>query len=134
MWCILICKGPTSFWKYEPVVNIRSRSHLLIWNSETTQNLSIYLYNYQRETAISLATKHEKTVMACSFLNFYIYFLYFELLVSNTITNESIHLNLWHHNHYKDSLKTQVVLLIFSLELEISGVTVQRRHQNSKKW
>ena len=28
-------------------------------NSETTQNLNINLYNYQTETAISIATKHE---------------------------------------------------------------------------
>ena len=29
---------------------------------------SIYLYNYQRETAIFQAAKHEKTIMACSYL------------------------------------------------------------------
>ena len=91
------------------------------------------LCNYQTETAIFLA--HEKTIMACSYLIFYKYFLHFELLASNTIKNESIHLNSWHHNHkkQKNSLETQVVLLIFSLELEISGVVVQRIHQNSKK-
>ena len=38
----------------------QQKEHLLIWNSETTQNLNIYLYNYQTETAIFLATKHEK--------------------------------------------------------------------------
>ena len=32
----------------------------------------------------------------------------------------------------KDSLETRAVLLIFSLELEISGVAVQSIHQNSK--
>ena len=54
----------TSFRKYKPVRSIQSGSgitlkeHLLIWNSETTHNLNIYFYNYQ--TAISLATKHEK--------------------------------------------------------------------------
>ena len=26
------------------------------------QNLNIYLYNYEREAAIFLATKHEKTI------------------------------------------------------------------------
>ena len=26
---------------------------------------SVYLYNYQTETANFLATKHEKTIMAC---------------------------------------------------------------------
>ena len=35
-----------------------------------TKNLNIYLYNYQKETAIFLATKHEKTVVACSYLIF----------------------------------------------------------------
>ena len=34
----------------------------------------------------------------------------------------------------KDSLETQVVILIFSLELEIFGVAVQSIHQNSEKW
>ena len=41
-------------------IKITQKEHLLIWNSETTQNLNIYLYNYQTETAIFLATKHEK--------------------------------------------------------------------------
>ena len=55
------------------------------------------------------------------------YFLYFELLASNT--NESIHLNSWHHSHkkQKESLETQFLfayLLIFWLELEIFGVAV----------
>ena len=34
------------------------------------KNINIYLRNYQTETAIFLASKHEKTVMACSYLNF----------------------------------------------------------------
>ena len=38
-------------------------------------------YNYQTETAIFLAKKHEKTIMTCSYLNF----LHFELLTRNTI-------------------------------------------------
>ena len=72
--------------------------------------------------------------MACSYLIFYKYFLHFELLASNTIKNKSIHLNSWHHNHkkQKNSLETQVVLLIFSLELEISGVAVQRIYTSNK--
>ena len=57
------------------------KEHLLIWDSETTQNLNIYLFNYQTETAIFLATKHEKTVMACSYLIFFKYLLHFELLL-----------------------------------------------------
>ena len=35
---------------------------------------------------------------------------------------------------WKDSLETQAALLIFLLQREISGVAVQRIHQNSKKW
>ena len=38
------------------------------------------------------------------------------------------------HKKRKDSLETLVVLLIFSLERKISGVTVQGIHQNIKKW
>ena len=43
-------------------VSATQKEHLLIWNLETTQNLNIYIYNYQTETAILLATKHEKTI------------------------------------------------------------------------
>ena len=38
------------------------------------------------------------------------------------------------HKKRKDNLETRAVLLIISLELEISGVAVQRIHQNSEKW
>ena len=74
-WIIYICcKGSTSYIaiyrNYKPVRITQQKEHLLIWNSETTQNLNIYLHNYQTETAIFLATKHEKTIMACSYLNF----------------------------------------------------------------
>ena len=34
----------------------------------------------------------------------------------------------------KDSLETRGVLLIFLLELEMSGVVVQQMHQNTKKF
>ena len=37
------------------------------------------------------------------------------------------------HKKRKYSLETRAVLLIFSLELEISGVAVQSIHQNSEK-
>ena len=33
-----------------------------------------------------------------------------------------------------DSMETWAILLIFSFVLEISGVAVQRIHQNNKKW
>ena len=39
-----------------------------------------------------------------------------------------------HKKRRKDSRETRAVLLTFSLELEISGVAVQRIHQNSQKW
>ena len=38
------------------------------------------------------------------------------------------------HKKWKDSLETLDILLIFSYELEISGVAVQSIHQNCKKW
>ena len=46
-----------------------------------------------------------------------------------------IHLNSWHptHKKQKDDLETQVVFLIFSLELEIFiGVAIKRIHQTAK--
>ena len=45
-----------------------------------------------------------------------------------------IHLNSWHPSHkkQKDGQGTQVILLIFSLELEIFRVAVQRIHQTAK--
>ena len=72
--------------------------------------------------------------MACSYLNFYKYFLHFEFLPRNTIKNESIHLNSWYHsdNKQKDSLETRVVLLIFSLELEILNIWGSRKDNTSK--
>ena len=38
------------------------------------------------------------------------------------------------HRKRKDSLETRAVLLIFLLELEISGMAVQGIHQNNEKW
>ena len=37
------------------------------------------------------------------------------------------------HKKRKNSLETRAILLVFSLELEISGVAVQEIHRNSKK-
>ena len=62
--------------KYKLVQDYQQKNQLLIWNSETTQHLNIYLHNYQTETAIFLATKHEKTIMACNYLNFSIQKIY----------------------------------------------------------
>ena len=79
---------------------------------------NIYLYNYQIETTIFLATKCEKTIMPCSYLIFFLiisFILNFELhfACNTTYKNESIHLNSWHHSHKKqiDSLGKQVVLV-----------------------
>ena len=38
------------------------------------------------------------------------------------------------HKKRKDSPETRVVLLIFSLELEISGVAVPNISKSSEKW
>ena len=56
--------------KYKPVRMTQQKEDLQIWNSETIQNLNICLHNYQTETAIFVATKHRKTIMACIYLNF----------------------------------------------------------------
>ena len=73
-WILFICKGSRGYIyiyrKYKPVRITQQKEHVLIWNSETTQNLNIYLHNYQTETAIFLGTKHEKTIRVCSYLNF----------------------------------------------------------------
>ena len=37
------------------------------------------------------------------------------------------------HKKRKDSLETQAVLMIFSLEIEISGVAIQSIHQKQRK-
>ena len=48
-------------------------------NLVTTQNLNIYLNNYQTETTIFVATKHEKTIMTVIqfFINIFLTFLNF---------------------------------------------------------
>ena len=102
------------------------------------QNLKIYLYIYQKETAIFLATKHEKTVMACSYLIFLKIFPSFWTCGLQCYKKESIHLNLWPGTivirNRKIIWKHRSFLLIFWLELKLFGVAVQTIHQNSKKW
>ena len=61
--------------------------------------------------------------MACSYLHFLKIFPSFQTFGPQYYKNGSIHLNSWKHRLY---------LLIFSLELEIFGVVVQKMHQNSK--
>ena len=77
-----------------------------MWNSETTQKFSIYLYNYQTESA----TKHEKAIMICSY--FFLIPLFWTF-GHQYYENESIHLNSWHHSHKKqrDGLGTHIVLV-----------------------
>ena len=47
--------------KYKPVRITKQKEHLLIWNSETTQKVNIYLHSYQTETAIFPYRKYIKT-------------------------------------------------------------------------
>ena len=116
---------------YIYVYNIQSRSPKknICWFG--TQKLLIW----KTETAIFLARKHEKTIMTCSYLIFYKYFLHFKLLTRNILKNKSIHLNSWHHNHKKQkhSLETHIVLLIFSLNLKYLEWSY-KEYINSKKW
>ena len=51
-------------------------------------------------------------------------------------TQNFFHVSKFQHSHKKrnDSLETRVVMFIFLLELEISGVAVQSLHQNCEKW
>ena len=73
-WVLFICKGSTSFIEssiYKSVRITQQKEHLLIMNSETTQNLNIYLHNYQTETAIFLATKHEKNNYGTQLFKFF---------------------------------------------------------------
>ena len=59
------------FKSINPVRITQKMEYLLVRNSETSQNLNICHHNsYQTETAIFLATKFEKIIMACSCLNF----------------------------------------------------------------
>ena len=73
--------------------------------------------------------------MACNYLNFYKYFLHFELLASNTIKNKSIHLTSWHHSHkkQKNSLETQVVFVdIFAWTWNIWGDRTENTSKQRK--
>ena len=44
--CLFICRGSTTFIESTTTQDHPAKEHLLIWNSETTQNLNIYLRNY----------------------------------------------------------------------------------------
>ena len=49
------------------------------------------------------------------------------------LARKSLIKSYWMHSHKKRKIvETRAVLLIYSLELEISGVAIQRIHQNSK--
>ena len=69
-WILFICKWSTSY--IESITQSGSPKKNICWygTQKLPKNLNIYLHNYQTETAIFLATKHEKTIMACSYLNF----------------------------------------------------------------
>ena len=59
--------------------------------------------------------------------SYYLNFTYSSWIFVLTLCNHS-------HKKWKDSLETRLALLMFSLELEISGVTVQSLHKNNEKW
>ena len=67
-WILFICKGSTSY--IESINQSRSPKKNTCWygTQKLPKNLNIYLH--QTEAAIFLATKHENTIMACSYLNF----------------------------------------------------------------
>ena len=80
----------------------------------------VSLYNYQTETPIFLATKHEKTNMACSYLNFK-YFLHFastkyflQLLASDTTKMKALKMT-WSGN-------TSDICRFFFREREIPNI------------
>ena len=58
--------------KYRPV-RIPKKNNCWYGTQKLPKNLNIYLWNYQTETTIFLATKHEKTSMTCNYLNFSIH-------------------------------------------------------------
>ena len=68
-WILFICKRSASF-----IENINQSAAPSKKNncSMGLRNYpkNIYLHNYKTETAIFLAIKHEKTIMACSYSNF----------------------------------------------------------------
>ena len=55
----------------------------------------------QTETAIFLATKHEKIITTCGNLNFFYTFSSFWTFGQQHYQSESIDLNPWHHSHKK---------------------------------
>ena len=69
-WILFICKGSASY--IESINQFGSPKKNICWDGtqKLPKKINIYLRNYQTETAIFLATKHEKTIMACSYLNF----------------------------------------------------------------
>ena len=79
-WCCIyyiilymyICVWSASYRYIESINQSGSPKKNICWygTQKLPKNLNIYLRNYQTETAIFLATKHEKTIMACSYLNF----------------------------------------------------------------
>ena len=111
-----ICKGQQAFESINQSIYSqddpkRTSAGMELRQELGTQNLNIYLYNYQTETAIFLATKYEKTVMyGVQLFNF---FFNISFILNFWPANESIHLNSWDHNHkkQKDCLETQVLFV-----------------------
>ena len=72
--CVCVCAGcfhlrrvNKLYQKYKP--GSPQKEHLLIWNSETTQKPQHLSSQLTNSNSYFLATKHEKTIMACIYLN-----------------------------------------------------------------
>ena len=80
--------------------------------------------------------KSNRTIVSCNKCDICKNFLITDSKFRCTVTSKTYFLISLKHSHKKrkDNLETRAVLLIFPLEIEISGETVQSIHQNSKKW
>ena len=69
-WILFICKWSTSYIESITQSGLPRKNICWYGTQKLPKNLDNYLRNYQIETTIFLATKHEKTITACSYLNF----------------------------------------------------------------
>ena len=69
-WILFIFKGSTSYIESINQQSGSSKKNICRYGTQKLpKNINIYLCNYR--TVTFLATKHEKTIMACSYLNFF---------------------------------------------------------------
>ena len=69
-WILFICKWSTSYIESITQSGSPKKNICRYGTQKLPKNLDNYLRNYQIETTIFLATKHEKTITACCYLNF----------------------------------------------------------------